>query len=120
MEKPWVIFTTTDIVDEPAIRNLTAMLELRPVCEACARALPPDSTQAMICSYECTFCRTCVETLLENVCPNCGGGFCSRPIRPKIKLEKNPATARIVRKPVDVKAHATFAAPSKDVPPEFR
>ena len=58
------------------------MLELRPICENCATDLPPDSTAARICSYECTFCRTCVETVLENVCPNCGGGFQPRPIRP--------------------------------------
>ena len=96
------------------------MLELRPNCEACATALPPDSTQAMICSFECTFCRSCVETLLENVCPNCGGGFSARPIRPKAKLEKNPATSRIVSKPVDAQAHAAFAAPIKNIPPEQR
>ena len=58
------------------------MLELRPTCENCNAALPPDSTDAMICSFECTFCRPCVENILDNVCPNCGGGFCPRPIRP--------------------------------------
>ncbi len=57
-----------------------AMLELRPTCENCNAALPPNSADAMICSFECTFCRSCVEKVLENVCPNCGGGFCSRPI----------------------------------------
>ena len=96
------------------------MLELRPSCEACSTALPPDSTEAMICSFECTFCRSCVETLLENVCPNCGGGFSARPIRPKAKLEKNPASSRIVSKAVDVQAHAAFAAPIKNIPPELR
>lgn len=96
------------------------MLELRPTCEACGKALPPDSTQAMICSFECTFCRACVETLLENVCPNCGGGLYARPVRPKAKLEKNPAGTRVVRKPLDAKAHAAFAAPLKDIPPERR
>ena len=60
----------------------TAMLELRPACENCNAALPPDSTAAMICKFECTFCRPCVENILNNVCPNCGGGFSSRPIRP--------------------------------------
>jgi hypothetical protein len=59
------------------------MLELRPVCENCAVDLPPESTAAMICSFECTFCRDCVENVLENVCPNCGGGFCNRPVRPR-------------------------------------
>ena len=50
------------------------MLQLRPTCEHCNRALPPASTEARICSYECTFCATCVDTVLHNVCPNCGGG----------------------------------------------
>ena len=59
------------------------MLEIRPNCEACDKDLAYNSTDAMICSYECTFCRTCVDEILNNVCPNCGGGFCSRPIRPK-------------------------------------
>jgi len=57
------------------------MLELRPTCEHCNKALPAASTEAMICSFECTFCRGCVE-LLGNVCPNCGGGFAPRPVRP--------------------------------------
>ena len=96
------------------------MLELRPTCEACSTALPPDSTEAMICSFECTFCRSCVETLLENVCPNCGGGFSARPIRPKAKLEKNPASSRAVSKPVDARAHAAFAAAIKNIAPEQR
>ena len=96
------------------------MLELRPGCEACGTALPPDSTHAMICSFECTFCRDCVETVLTNVCPNCGGGFNPRPIRPRGKLEKNPATTKVVFKPVDAEAHAAFAASIKDVPPALR
>ena len=63
--------------------NETAMaLQLRPNCEYCDKDLPPNSTEARICSYECTFCADCVETKLHNVCPNCGGGFAPRPIRP--------------------------------------
>ena len=58
------------------------MLELRPNCELCDRDLPPDAADARICSYECTFCATCVEEVLHDVCPNCGGGFQVRPIRP--------------------------------------
>ena len=57
-------------------------LELRPNCEYCDRDLAPDSLEARICSYECTFCADCVERHLSNVCPNCGGGFVPRPIRP--------------------------------------
>ena len=59
------------------------MLELRPNCELCDIDLPPDATDARICSYECTFCADCVEHRLRNVCPNCGGGFVPRPIRPR-------------------------------------
>ena len=57
------------------------MLQLRPNCELCDKDLPPTADDAMICTYECTFCRDCVD-VLSNVCPNCGGGFCNRPIRP--------------------------------------
>ena len=58
------------------------MLQLRPNCEYCDRDLPPRAQDARICSYECTFCAECVESILHNVCPNCGGGFVARPIRP--------------------------------------
>jgi hypothetical protein len=60
------------------------MLELRPNCECCDRDLPAGSAEARICSYECTFCSDCVDVVLMNVCPNCGGGFVSRPIRPTV------------------------------------
>ena len=59
------------------------MLELRPNCELCDRDLPPGSPDARICSYECTFCAACVEDVLRDVCPNCGGNFQPRPIRPR-------------------------------------
>lgn len=59
------------------------MLILKPNCEGCDRDLPPHATEAMICSYECTFCLDCVNQLLSNVCPNCGGGFTRRPVRPR-------------------------------------
>ena len=64
------------------------MLELRPNCELCNCDLPADSEQARICSYECTFCANCVDGLLNNVCPNCGGGFVERPIRPVTEHRK--------------------------------
>lgn len=96
------------------------MLELRPNCEACDRDLPPDSTLARICSFECTFCATCAEGVLMNVCPNCGGGLCPRPIRPKAKLAGRPASTKRVVKPVDAEAHARFAAPIKDISPQRR
>ena len=77
------------------------MLELRPVCENCATPLPPDATNAMICTFECTFCRGCVEGVLDRVCPNCGGGFEARPVRPANLLEIYPATTEVVHKPLD-------------------
>lgn len=102
------------------------MLELRPTCENCNKELPPDSTEAMICTYECTFCRDCVENILENVCPNCGGGFCPRPIRPKNNLRNNnyldndPASTIVRYRPVDAASHKEFAATIKDIPPNER
>lgn len=81
------------------------MLELRPNCENCNRALPYNSDEAMICSFECTFCETCVKELLKNVCPNCGGGFTRRPIRPTGKIEKFPASTKNVFKPVALDSH---------------
>ena len=68
------------------------MLELRPNCECCDKDLPPDSSQARICTYECTFCADCVDTRLHGICPNCGGNFAARPIRPPHMLLKHPAS----------------------------
>lgn len=80
------------------------MLEIRPTCENCNKDLPYDSNEAMICTFECTFCKDCVA-LLQQVCPNCGGGFEKRPIRPNHLLYKYPVSTKIVHKPVDIKAH---------------
>ena len=75
------------------------MLALRPNCECCDRDLPPESADARICTFECTFCASCVKGVLKGVCPNCGGNFAPRPIRPAAKLVKYPAsTERAVRK----------------------
>ncbi len=75
------------------------MLKLRPNCECCDKDLPPDSTEARICSFECTFCSRCTETVLHGHCPNCGGELVARPRRPANKLEKYPASAERVLKP---------------------
>lgn len=69
------------------------MLEPRPNCECCNRGLPPDSADARICTFECTFCADCVHKVLKDVCPNCGGGFAARPIRPAVALARFPASA---------------------------
>lgn len=74
------------------------MLELRPNCECCDRDLPPDSANARICTFECTFCAACVDGVLKGTCPNCGGGFTRRPIRPAHLLQRHPPRAdRVVR-----------------------
>ncbi len=96
------------------------MLELRPICEYCAKELPNDSHDAMICSFECTFCKTCVETILENVCPNCGGGFESRPTRPKSMLEKYPVQKIQVQKPIDLKSFEKIKIRNKSIDPRNR
>ena len=75
------------------------MLELRPNCECCDADLPPSSDQAMICSFECTFCRDCAQGVLANRCPNCGGDFTPRPIRPAALLATNPPSTKRVLKP---------------------
>lgn len=101
------------------------MLELRPTCEQCNKALPPASNEAMICSFECTFCRDCVG-LLHNVCPNCGGGFTARPVRPAQDWKNGntlgtyPATDKVTYKPVELAAHAIFASRAERIPPERR
>lgn len=75
------------------------MLQLRPGCECCDRDLPPDSPDARICSFECTFCRDCAEQHLQGSCPNCGGELVRRPIRPSTKLAANPPSSVRIHKP---------------------
>ena len=83
-------------------------------------------TRGTFCSYECTFCAACVDGVLRNVCPNCGGGFVPRPIRARRNwkgdnfLGKDPASTTIKQRPVDAEAHAAFAAPIQGIPPERR
>lgn len=102
------------------------MLELRPTCENCNKALPPDAVDAMICTFECTFCKQCVEDILHNVCPNCGGGFSPRPIRPKRNwrgdnfLEKYPASQNIRHQPVNAANHKEFSSKIKRIAPADR
>lgn len=103
-----------------------SMLELRPTCENCNVDLPPASTEARICSFECTFCRCCVEDVLRNVCPNCGGGFVPRPVRPANNwkggnyLGEYPANRQLKHRPVDRDVHAPFSATIGRIPPHER
>ena len=101
-------------------------LELRPNCECCDKDLPPSATDARMCSYECTFCADCVETVLEGVCPNCGGGFVPRPIRPTREWRAGVSTAQ---QPGSTKRRslqysrediAAFSAEMRGIPPEER
>jgi hypothetical protein len=101
-------------------------LQLRPNCEYCDKNLPPNSIEARICSYECTFCADCVEGKLGNVCPNCGGGFAPRPIRPArewrpgISVGKHPPSDKRVHLKYGLDDVAAHAARIRDIPPEER
>jgi len=75
------------------------MLQMRPGCECCDRDLPPDSPDARICTFECTFCADCATNVLHGACPNCGGEFTPRPRRPASKLAKFPAQTERIHKP---------------------
>ena len=75
------------------------MLALRPNCECCDRDLPNESADARICTFECTFCRTCAEDKLSGICPNCNGELVRRPRRPAAALLRHPAATARVNKP---------------------
>ena len=102
------------------------MLELRPNCEFCDKDLPADATDACICTYECTFCKSCVDNILLNVCPNCGGGFAPRPVRPKAdyregtSLVYQPASKTRVHTPYSQQEIAGFSSSIKVVLPQDR
>ena len=96
------------------------MLEMRPNCERCDADLPADEAGAFICSFECTFCAHCVETVLHNVCPNCGGGLERRPVRPQAKLAQSPASTERKHKPVEPEQQAVLIAKLGAIPPAKR
>jgi len=102
------------------------MLILKPNCELCNIDLAPDSKDARICSYECTFCVDCVESVLENVCPNCGGGFSPRPIRPAtayrtgVSLLDHPASGERVITKLSRDEIKSFSSRLKNIKPECR
>lgn len=82
------------------------MLQLRPSCECCNADLPPDTQDAFICTFECTFCRSCTTSILNGRCPNCGGELLQRPRRPQEKLAKHPASTERIYKPEGCKQAA--------------
>jgi hypothetical protein len=93
------------------------MLEIRTTCENCKKELPNHCADAMICTYECTFCKDCVSDILFNVCPNCGGGFEKRPTRPKAEIIQNPARKDIIFKPV---VKNSYLEKNKNIEPRKR
>jgi len=105
-----------------------ARLDLRPNCELCDKDLPPQSSEARICTYECTYCTDCAEGVLHNVCPTCGGNFVARPIRPmkswrpeeKLGLRFNPASATRIHTPYTQEDIAAHVARIKHIAPEKR
>jgi hypothetical protein len=102
------------------------MLELRPNCELCDVDLPPEAPDARICSYECTFCEDCVDSVLHDVCPNCGGGFVPRPIRPEREwrpgagLASNPADTTRRHTQYTAQELSEFVEGIRDVPASER
>jgi uncharacterized protein len=104
----------------------TMALQLRPNCEYCDIDLPPGAENARICTYECTFCADCVETRLHNVCPNCGGGFVPRPIRPvtawrpETSLAFDPPSTKRIHLRFGREEVAAFSEAIRNIPPSER
>ena len=96
------------------------MLEIRPCCEHCGIDLPYSSTEAMICTFECTFCKDCSQKVFKNVCPNCGGGFTQRPVRPTQYLDKYPVSSKRTHNPKDLNDHKELLEKYRTIPPENR
>jgi len=96
------------------------MLEIKPTCEHCNKSLPNTSEEAMICSFECTYCKECALTIFENVCPNCSGNFVERPIRTSKMIEKYPASTKPVFKPKDLEKAKINSEKYKNSKPEER
>lgn len=96
------------------------MLEIRPNCEHCDKDLPNTSTDAMICSFECTYCKTCAIEVFENVCPSCSGNFVERPIRPSKMIEKYPASTKKIFKSKDLEKAKINSEKFKNISPEKR
>ncbi|WP_430300674.1 DUF1272 domain-containing protein [Rapidithrix thailandica] len=93
---------------------------MKPTCENCGKSLPNESDEAMICTFECTFCKDCVDKVLMNVCPNCGGGFEKRPTRPSSLLTKYPVSRKKYQKPIDMEEFRLTLAKYKNIEPNKR
>ncbi len=96
------------------------MIAIRPNCEHCNKELPNTSTEAMICSFECTYCKDCAITIFENVCPSCSGNFVERPIRSSKMIEKYPASTKKVFAPKNIEEAKINSLKYKHISPEKR
>ena len=96
------------------------MLEIRNCCEHCGKDLPNISTEAMICSFECTYCKNCALEIFENVCPTCGGNFEKRPIRPSKMVAKYPVSDKRIFEPKDLEKAQKLILKLKNIPPNKR
>ena len=96
------------------------MLEIRPNCEHCNKDLPNTSSEAMICTFECTYCKTCALEIFKNVCPSCSGNFVERPIRRKKMVKKYPVSETRIYKPKDLNIARKNSEAFKDISPEKR
>jgi len=96
------------------------MLDIRPNCEHCNKDLPNTSIEAMICSFECTYCKTCALEVFKNVCPSCSGNFTVRPIRTSALVKKHPASTKRILKPKDIEKTKTNTEYFRDILPEKR
>ena len=67
------------------------MLELRPNCECCDKDLPPSAEDAMICSFECTFCRDCAEHKTGRLVPQLRRQFSLSPDPSAVEAGKKPS-----------------------------
>ncbi|MEP6583451.1 MAG: DUF1272 domain-containing protein [Ginsengibacter sp.] len=96
------------------------MLEIKPICKNCGKLLPNGSPDAMMCTFECTFCSDCVNNILQNVCPNCGGGFEKRPARPTNLLAKYPVSNKQFLHPIDPEKFEALLIQYKNISPAER
>ena len=103
-----------------AQRFIYQMLDIRPNCEHCDKELPNISIEAMICSFECTYCKECAIAIFKNVCPSCSGNFVERPIRPEKMIEKYPASTKRVFLPKNLEKAIKNLSKYKNISPEKR
>lgn len=96
------------------------MIEIRTSCENCNKQFQANSEEAMIGAFECTFCKECVDSVLQNVCPNCGGGFEKRPTLPKEYLSKYPVSMTKVFRPINLTEFQKRLDKYKNIKPSER